>query len=214
MWSWPDLRYYPCIFLVNWGKLRKTLTRVIGIGAYIRTGYLLHAGQEALPLQLTWVLTPEKLPSCAWGIFCSYLVDTPQTLPYTETCLEMRWVESVKNKDLLPRATCSYIARGFSNLVASAVQLIRNYRNKKESVGGAAYICASLWHARLYPFLIFMAWKLSSFFLSFLGSTWYAANIWPIVPVPDDRWWVRSSRWNENWQGKPKYSEKTCPSAT
>jgi hypothetical protein len=23
-----------------------------------------------------------------------------------------------------------------------------------------------------------------------------------------------SSRWNENWQGKPKYSEKTCPSTT
>jgi hypothetical protein len=23
-----------------------------------------------------------------------------------------------------------------------------------------------------------------------------------------------SNRWNENWQGKPKYSEKTCPSAT
>jgi hypothetical protein len=23
-----------------------------------------------------------------------------------------------------------------------------------------------------------------------------------------------SSRWNENWQGKPKYSEKTCSSAT
>jgi hypothetical protein len=22
-------------------------------------------------------------------------------------------------------------------------------------------------------------------------------------------WW-----WNEDWQGKPKYSEKTCPSAT
>jgi hypothetical protein len=25
---------------------------------------------------------------------------------------------------------------------------------------------------------------------------------------------VWSSRWNENWQGKPKYSEKTFPSAT
>jgi hypothetical protein len=25
---------------------------------------------------------------------------------------------------------------------------------------------------------------------------------------------MRSGRWNENWQGKPKYSEKTCPSAT
>jgi hypothetical protein len=45
-------------------------------------------------------------------------------------------------------------------------------------------------------------------------STWYIGHSWPIVPAPDDRWWVRSSRWNENWQGKPKYSEKTCPSAT
>jgi hypothetical protein len=36
---------------------------------------------------------------------------------------------------------------------------------------------------------------------------------WPIVPVPDDRW-VWNIWWNENWQGKPKYSEKTCPSAT
>jgi hypothetical protein len=41
-----------------------------------------------------------------------------------------------------------------------------------------------------------------------------SATIWPIVPAPDDRWWVWSSRWNENWQGKPKYSEKTYPSAT
>jgi hypothetical protein len=58
------------------------------------------------------------------------------------------------------------------------------------------------------------------FFLSFLGwgeteSTWYVGHYWPIVPAPDDRWWwMWSSRWNENWQGKPKYSEKTCPSST
>jgi hypothetical protein len=32
-----------------------------------------------------------------------------------------------------------------------------------------------------------------------------------IVSAPDDRWWMWSSRWNENWQGKPKNSEKTCP---
>jgi hypothetical protein len=25
---------------------------------------------------------------------------------------------------------------------------------------------------------------------------------------------VWNTRWNENWQEKPKYSEKTCPSAT
>jgi hypothetical protein len=44
-----------------------------------------------------------------------------------------------------------------------------------------------------------------------LGSS--AAN-WFILPAPVERWWVGSSRWNENWQGKPKYSQKTCPSAT
>jgi hypothetical protein len=47
--------------------------------------------------------------------------------------------------------------------------------------------------------------------LSPLGTS---ATNWPIVPAPDGSWWVWSSRWNENWQGKPKYSEKTCPSAT
>jgi hypothetical protein len=38
---------------------------------------------------------------------------------------------------------------------------------------------------------------------------------WPIVSAPDDMWWwVWRSRWIENWQGKPKYSEKSCFSAT
>jgi hypothetical protein len=56
------------------------------------------------------------------------------------------------------------------------------------------------------------------FFFSFSGwdkteSTWYVGHCWPIVPAPDDRWWwLWSSWWNEDWQGKPKYSEKTCPS--
>jgi hypothetical protein len=37
----------------------------------------------------------------------------------------------------------------------------------------------------------------------------------PIVPAPYDRWWwMWSSRWNENWQRKPKYLEETCPSVT
>jgi hypothetical protein len=43
-------------------------------------------------------------------------------------------------------------------------------------------------------------------------GTW--ATKWPVFPALNDRWWVWSSRWNENWQGKSKYSEKTCPSAT
>jgi hypothetical protein len=57
------------------------------------------------------------------------------------------------------------------------------------------------------------------FFFSFSGwgepeSTWYVGHCWPIVLAPDDRWWwLWSSWWNEDWQRKPKYSEKTCPSA-
>jgi hypothetical protein len=33
---------------------------------------------------------------------------------------------------------------------------------------------------------------------------------WPIVPAPDVRW-MWSSQWNQNWQGKQKYSEKPTP---
>jgi hypothetical protein len=48
--------------------------------------------------------------------------------------------------------------------------------------------------------------------LSPIGTS---VTIWPAVLAPDDRWWwMWSSRWNENLQGKPKYSEKTCPSTT
>jgi hypothetical protein len=37
----------------------------------------------------------------------------------------------------------------------------------------------------------------------------------PIVPATYDRWWwLWSNWWNEDWQRKSKYSEKTCPSAT
>jgi hypothetical protein len=48
-----------------------------------------------------------------------------------------------------------------------------------------------------------------------LGPLGTAATVWPIIPAPDNRWWwLWSNRWNVNCQGKPKYSEKTCPIAT
>jgi hypothetical protein len=44
---------------------------------------------------------------------------------------------------------------------------------------------------------------------------WYCGHYWPIVPAPDDRWWrLWRNCWNEDWQVKPKYSGKTCHSAT
>jgi hypothetical protein len=46
-------------------------------------------------------------------------------------------------------------------------------------------------------------------------SPLYCGHFWPIVPAPDDRWgWLWSKWWNEDWQRKPRYSEKTCHSAT
>jgi hypothetical protein len=62
------------------------------------------------------------------------------------------------------------------------------------------------WHWYSLPKLLVEGVRLSP-----LGTS---ATNWPIVPALDDRWWVWISRWNENWQGKPKCSEKTCPSAT
>jgi hypothetical protein len=59
-----------------------------------------------------------------------------------------------------------------------------------------------------FLFLFLLSW--SGVRLSPLGTS--AAN-WPVVPASDDRY-VWSSQWNENWQGKPKYSEKNCPGPT
>jgi hypothetical protein len=64
----------------------------------------------------------------------------------------------------------------------------------------------------LYDFMAWYSWTTSPFF--FNGSGTYYSHFWPIVPAPDDSWgWLWSNWWNEDWQGKPKYSEKTCPSA-
>jgi hypothetical protein len=46
-------------------------------------------------------------------------------------------------------------------------------------------------------------------------SPLYCGHFWPIVPAPDDRTgWLWSNWCNKDWQGKPKNSEKTCPSST
>jgi hypothetical protein len=80
---------------------------------------------------------------------------------------------------------------------------------------GQCFVTALGWSHRSF-YCIFISIII---FFSFSGwgeieSTWYVGHCWPIVQAPDDRWWLWSSRWNEDWQGKPKYSEKTCPSAS
>jgi hypothetical protein len=49
--------------------------------------------------------------------------------------------------------------------------------------------------------------------MAWLGPLGTSANHWPTVRTPDDTW-IWGSRWNENWQGKSKYSEETSLSAT
>jgi hypothetical protein len=45
-------------------------------------------------------------------------------------------------------------------------------------------------------------------------STWYCDRCLAYCTSQDDRWWWWWCLWNEYLQRKPKYSEKTCPSAT
>jgi hypothetical protein len=58
-----------------------------------------------------------------------------------------------------------------------------------------------------------------NFFL--MGWDWIHLVLRPLFGLlyqpRDERWWwwwLWSNQWNENWQGKPKYLEKTCLSAT
>jgi hypothetical protein len=75
---------------------------------------------------------------------------------------------------------------------------------------GQYYIASQLTDIfAFYSFFFLVSWV--GVRLSPLGKS---ATNWPIVLAPDDRCWMWSLRWNENWQEKPKYSEKTCPSAT
>jgi hypothetical protein len=67
--------------------------------------------------------------------------------------------------------------------------------------------CSWLRNCAFSQFLVSWGWVR----LSPLGTS---ATNWRIVAAPDDRRWMWSNRWNENWQGKPKYSKKTCSSAT
>jgi hypothetical protein len=61
----------------------------------------------------------------------------------------------------------------------------------------------------------FPSYNPAHFFLLVGWDFWYCGHHWPIVPAPDDRWWrLWKNWWNEDWQGQPKYSEKTCPSGT
>jgi hypothetical protein len=53
---------------------------------------------------------------------------------------------------------------------------------------------------------------LLSFLLLFgLWGYWHCGHSWPIVPASGDS---ENDCGEADWQGKPKFSEKTCPSAT
>jgi hypothetical protein len=45
-----------------------------------------------------------------------------------------------------------------------------------------------------------------------MESTWYVGHY--LAYCTSLEWWMWSIWWNDNWQGKPKYSEGTCLSAT
>jgi hypothetical protein len=69
--------------------------------------------------------------------------------------------------------------------------------------------CVAEWG---YPFYYYYYWIELLLLLLLVGwDFWYCGHYWP----QDDRWWwLWRNWWNEDWQRKQKYSEKTCTSAT
>jgi hypothetical protein len=67
---------------------------------------------------------------------------------------------------------------------------------------------AVVWSRRLTAWA--MARPSRQFDWFFLLAGWdfgYRGHYWPIIPAPDDRWlWLWRNWWNEDWQGKPMYS--------
>jgi hypothetical protein len=86
-------------------------------------------------------------------------------------------------------------SRNNSRIVGRVVFNVVRCVSRKKAISSSQNFFSFLWgEVRLSP----------------LGKS--ATNL-PIVPAPDDRC-VWSSRWNEDWQQKQKYSEKTCPCAS
>jgi hypothetical protein len=80
---------------------------------------------------------------------------------------------------------------------------------------GCPALSQSLFRLRCPGSMFIIRAKLMIFFLLVGWDFWYCGHCWPIVSAPDDRrGWLWRNWWNEDWQGKPKYSEKTCSSAT
>jgi hypothetical protein len=114
-----------------------------------------------------------------------------------------------------------------------SVTWVKDRRSRWWVLWGIAHLCFLVRSPGRFCFLfdttllfIFCARNLPWFFtvinngifLFLLGSdwvSWHCGHYWPIVPAPDDRWWwLWWNWWNEDWQGKPKYSEKTWPSTS
>jgi hypothetical protein len=91
------------------------------------------------------------------------------------------------------------------SVIPKLISNIRWHRNRRWKM--VQILISPTWYVSVVFLLVSWDWVRPSP----LGTP---ATNWPILPAPDDRWWVWISRWNENWQGKPKYSETTCHSVT
>jgi hypothetical protein len=74
----------------------------------------------------------------------------------------------------------------------------------------AVYVSCSLISSLQYHFYFLFIYSHSG---RETGSTRHVGHWMAYCTCPGWLWWWRIW-WNKDWQGKPKYSEKTCPSAT
>jgi hypothetical protein len=72
-------------------------------------------------------------------------------------------------------------------------------------------VCLSSSNLNNIAYFIFLVFRVSWGGVR-LSPLCTSTSDWPTVPEPDDRWgWLWSNWWNEDWQERPKYSDKNLP---
>jgi hypothetical protein len=154
---------------------------------------------EAAQLIIALRLTIRKAPDTVNGKFSTHAgLWTPAVLPEVTT----RWPQ---NSILSTEVCCLNLAR------------------KPVILTGFVSWFTSLFFIQILQWCLdrahFQIFTLNHFFNSHCGEwspnrfTRHVGHWMAYCTCPGWLWWWRIW-WNENWQRKPKYSEKTCPSAT
>jgi hypothetical protein len=148
-----------------------------------------------------WVPTARQSFHQRYGIsHMPYLLSRRECNKNIWELKEGRATSSMKTngRRIIPHADHTGTGRYWPSAWASIIPSMTNIQGRALFTDWSCKAKHSM-NSMIWPGSFFLGW---SYTVSPLGTS---ASNWPIVPVPDDRWWwMSSSQWSENWQGKQK----------